>query len=90
MSVILIAQPKKPALYIGAATDSVSEYKVDINTAGIEQLVRINALGEKTAQAIIDYRNENGKYNIIDEIQNVKGVGEKKFEQWKDYICVGK
>ena len=49
----------------------------------------LNGIGEKTADKIIEYRNENGKFSSIDEIMNVSGIGEKKFEKIKEHITVG-
>lgn len=61
---------------------------VNINTAGVDELIKLNGIGETKAQAIIDYRNENGAFSSIDEITNVKGIGEKIFEKIKDNITV--
>lgn len=60
--------------------------KVSINTASLEQLCTIPYVGEKTAQKIIDYRQENGPFQTLEDLMNVKGIGEKKFEKMKDYI----
>lgn len=74
--------------YEGAAASPVSKYQININTATVEELLSLDSLGEKTAQAIIRYREENGAFQSIEEIQNVKGIGEKKFSLWKEYITV--
>lgn len=62
--------------------------KVNINTATITQLTELNGIGESLANAIIEYRNENGKFKNIEDIKNVSGIGESKFANIKDYICV--
>ena len=64
------------------------EQVVNINTADISRLETLEGIGEKTAQAIIDYRNEHGGFVSLEQIINVKGVGEKKFEKIKDKISL--
>ena len=59
---------------------------VNINTDGIEKLMTLEGIGEKTAMSIISYRNENGKFETIEDIMDVKGIGEKTFENIKNYI----
>jgi comEA protein len=62
---------------------------VNINTAGAEELMKLSGIGEVTANAIIEYRNTNGEFRAIDDIKNVKGIGEAKFETIKAFITVG-
>lgn len=67
------------------------EYKektININKANIEQLQNLNGIGESLAQSIIQYREENGKFNTIEDLMNVPGIGESKFNTIKDYIKV--
>lgn len=61
---------------------------VNINLAGKEQLMSIPGIGEVTAEAIIEYRTDNGQFTSIEDIMNVSGIGEGKFERMRDYICV--
>lgn len=67
---------------------SKKESKIDINTATQTELETLSGIGPSTALKIINYRKENGKFNSIDEIMNVSGIGEAKYESIKDYICV--
>lgn len=60
---------------------------VNINTAAASELEGLKGIGEKTAQAIIEYR-EQTPFEKIEDIKNVKGIGDKKFEDIKDSICV--
>lgn len=62
--------------------------KVNINTANKEKLETLPGIGETTAQKIIDYREQNGKFTKIEDLQNVSGIGEAKFNSLKDKITV--
>ena len=62
--------------------------KVNINTANKEKLETLPGIGETTAQKIIDYRESNGKFKTIEDIKNVSGIGEAKYESLKDKITV--
>ena len=64
------------------------EVKVNINTANKEKLETLPGIGETTAQKIIDYRETNGKFKTIEDIKNVSGIGEAKYESLKDKITV--
>jgi competence protein ComEA len=61
---------------------------VNINTATAEQLDALPGIGPTKAQAIIDYRNEHGRFSSIEDIQNVKGIKEGEFSKIKDSIRV--
>ena len=61
---------------------------VNINKANQEELMTLPGIGESTAQKIIDYRKENGKFQTIEDIKNVSGIGDSKFNQIKSLIKV--
>ena len=61
---------------------------VNINSATKEQLKTLTGIGDATAQKIIDYRNEKGNFNSIEDIKNVSGIGENKYEKIKSKIVV--
>ncbi len=64
--------------------------KININTAGVQELVKLPRVGEKTAQRIIEYREKHGKFKRIEDIMKVKGIGEKTFKKFENMISVGK
>ena len=68
--------------------ENSKEVKVNINTANKEKLETLPGIGETTAQKIIDYREANGKFNSIEDIKNVSGIGDAKFNSLKDKITV--
>lgn len=61
---------------------------ININTASIDELQRINGIGEVKANSILEYRDKNGGFKSIEEIKNVDGIGEKTFEKIKDKIAI--
>ncbi len=61
---------------------------IDINTATLDELKTLDGIGEKKAQAIIDYRSEYGPFTAIEEITAVEGIGSGIFEKIKNDICV--
>lgn len=62
--------------------------RVNINKANSDELCKIPGVGESLAMRIINYREENGKFKTIDDLKNVSGIGEKKFEGLKEYVVV--
>ncbi|MBR2590912.1 MAG: ComEA family DNA-binding protein [Clostridia bacterium] len=70
------------------APESVQLFPVNVNTATQAQLQTIPGIGEKTAQAIVDYREAHGAFATVDELLQVSGIGEKTLESIKEYVCV--
>jgi competence protein ComEA len=62
--------------------------KININTANATMLQTLSGIGPVLSERIIEYRNQNGFFGVIDDIKDVSGIGEKKFEGIKDLICV--
>lgn len=68
--------------------ESAKTSQININIATIEELDTLPGVGEATANKIINYRSENGEFKSIEDIKSVNGIGDKKFEEMKDLICV--
>jgi competence protein ComEA len=61
---------------------------VDLNTASEEELAELPGIGPELARRVVDYREEHGFFRHAEEIMEVSGIGEKKFEDMKDRIVV--
>lgn len=61
---------------------------ININKADENELQSLNGIGESLASSIVEYRKENGKFETIEDLKNVPGIGESKFENIKAYIKV--
>lgn len=68
-------------------TETASK-KININTAGAQELTELPGVGESTANKIIAYRKENGKFETIEDLKNVPGIGNSKFDNLKEMITV--
>jgi len=72
----------------GNNTSNSSNTKVNINTADKTALMSLPSIGEKTAQKIIDYRENVGKFNAKEDLKNVSGIGDKKYSKLEELITV--
>ena len=71
----------------GATSKEASkEGKVNINTATVEELKTLKGVGEKKAEAIIDYRKKNGSFKTKEDLMKVRGIGKKLFESFQERI----
>ena len=64
------------------------EKSINLNSEGLHELVSLPEIGTSTAEKIIEYRNKKGKFKSVQQIMNVKGIGEKKFQKIKDYLTI--
>lgn len=64
------------------------EIFIDINVADVQELMKLNGIGEVIAHEIVSYREQNGGFANIEEIMNVSGIAQAKFENIRDYIYV--
>ena len=72
----------------GKSSKKEEKLMININTAKEEELEKLDGIGSSIATRIVNYRKENGKFNSIEEIKNVSGIGESKFNKIKNYIYV--
>jgi competence protein ComEA len=82
----VIAGQSRPAPQASAKSVSGT---ININTASITDLQKLPGIGAKTAGRVIEYRQKNGPFKKVEELMNVRGVGEKSFLKLKDQISVG-
>ena len=98
-STIYAAQAVKaaPAAKAGSAAKGGSAAKaratadspVNLNSASVAQLQTLPGIGASTAQRIVEFRQKNGSFKKIEELMNVKGIGEKSFLKLKPLITIG-
>ena len=81
----LVAQKAQPAKGDAATTPAV----ININTATVEQLDTLPGVGPKVAARIIEYRQKNGQFKKIEDLMNVRGIGEKNFLKIRNRLTVG-
>jgi comEA protein len=70
------------------AVSQSSSTLINLNTATKEQLMTLPGIGDALAQNIIDYRQENGGFKSVDELENVKLIGQARFDKIKDLVIV--
>ena len=63
------------------------EHLISLNQASLEELMTLKGIGEKTAQKIIDYRQET-PFKMIEDITNVSGIGEKMYLKVREFLCL--
>jgi len=86
-SPVVFAPAEAPAL--GAAKVASATGVVNINTATAAELDSLPGIGAKTAARIVEYRQKNGPFKKVEELMNVRGVGEKNFLKLKPQLTVG-
>ncbi len=77
-----------PAADIAASKSVQNSSQININTADETELRKINGVGPVIAGRIVEYRQQNGAFQSIDDIKKVRGIGAKTFDKIKDFITV--
>lgn len=72
----------------GANIESTQNETININKAGMDELQSLNGIGEGLSKNIVQYREENGKFKQVEDLMNVPGIGESKFNKIKEQIKV--
>lgn len=85
--IVYITSESGDNVIVGENSQGVNQ-KVNINQAGQEELQELPGIGPALAMQIIQYRNTNGKFSKIEDLQNVKGIGDAKFNNIKEYVTV--
>ena len=88
MVIYVLKHGEKPKQISDGGISSSSGDVININTANLEQLMKISGVGKTKAEAIISYREKNGDFKKKEDITKVKGIGKATFEKIKDKIEV--
>lgn len=71
-----------------AGTTATKNQKVNINSAKVEDFKDVRGIGPKKAEKIIEYRDKNGRYQSLDDLSKVGGIGKKTIDSWRDQLVV--
>ena len=74
--------------YVKKDISTLAEKSINLNKAGLSDLVKLPGIGEKTAEKIVQLRNEKGKFKRLEELMEVKGIGEVKFNKIKKFLYI--
>ena len=73
---------------VSAQTNTSEAGCININKATVEELQTLPGIGPIVAQRIVKHRENIGPFNSIEELKNIRGIGERRFELIKDKVCI--
>ena len=76
------------AFPLAAGSARKPAHPVDLNTASVTELMQLPRVGQKTAERIVAFRKEHGGFRRVEEVLNVRGIGEKSFAQLKPLLTL--
>ncbi len=85
-----LPQPWTRVPYEDGVKDSFPGFPVDINTAGVDELVLLPGVGRRTAETIIEERERRGGFGKIEDLKFVRGIGDETFNGLRSYVRAGK
>ena len=88
IALLLVASISAVAFADDVATSGAPAGVVNINTADAAQIALLPRIGLKAAQRVVDYRTQNGNFKKATDLMQVKGFGEKTFENLRSYVTV--
>lgn len=71
------------------ASERAPSKPININSASVTELMQLPKVGQKTAERIVAFRKQHGNFKRIEEMMNVKGIGEKSFAKLRPYLSLG-
>ena len=85
---LALAAAVPPAL--AAPASQTATDKINVNTASAEELTALPGIGKAYADRIVEYREKNGPFKKVEDLLNVRGIGEKTLERIRDRVTVAK